>query len=161
MHPIELQRSLESKLDNLSQSVMVILGDCCPSIESVEKRFNCLKTPAVNCCELLLGHDRYLEYRNKKIFILLPEWTGRWREVFQQELGFSNNSELAHSFMHENSSSIEYFDTGIVDVPNHIINDIQTFFDMPVKVTPVNLNTLRKFISDTLTNLEKMEPNGK
>jgi hypothetical protein len=160
MHPIELQRSLESKLDNFSQPVLVILGDCCPSIESVEKRFNCLKTPAVNCCELLLGHNRYLEYRNKKIFILLPEWTGRWREVFQQELGFSNR-ELAHSFMHEYSSSIEYLDTGIVDVPNNIISDIQTFFDMPVKVTPVNLDTLRKFISDTLIHLEKLELNGK
>jgi hypothetical protein len=159
LHPVTLQETFDSKLSGLSQPALVIIGDCGPSMNSLEKRFQCVKTPVVNCCELLLGHSRYIEYRRNKIFLLLLEWTKRWEQVFKVELGFAN-SELASSFMHENCTSIEYLDTGIDEVPAVTLQEIEVFLNMGVSVTRVSLDILRTAIFEAVSQLKKLESNG-
>jgi hypothetical protein len=159
LHPVALQETYDSKLSVLSLPALVIIGDCGPSMHSLEKRFDCVRTPSVNCCELLLGRKRYIEYRRKKIFILLPEWTRRWKDVFKKELGFSDGS-LASSFMRENCSSIEYLDTGVDEVPNAILKEIEEFLNMQVIITNVGLDNMRAVIFNAVSQLKVLGING-
>lgn len=158
LHPVALQETFDRKLSCLSHPALVIIGDCGPGMHSLEQRFQCIKTQAVNCCELLLGHSRYIEYRRKKIFILLPEWTIRWKEVFKDELGFSD-SDLASSFMRENCTSIEYLDTGVNEVPDATLQEIEGFLNMPISITSIKLDNLRAVVFEAVSQLQKLEYN--
>jgi hypothetical protein len=154
MHPQKLQEALEEKLSSHSDPVLVIYGDCGPAMDSLEERFMCVRTPAVNCSELMLGAERYSEFRNQKIFLFLPEWATRWKEVFQKDLGFKN-ADLARVFMKENSKEICYLDTGKMPIPTETLREMEAFFDMPVRVVKETMNPLRKYIHEAMTRLER------
>lgn len=154
MHPKLLGETLERKLSELSCPALVIYGDCSPAMHSLEDRFVCARTPGVNCCELLLGHEHYLADRNGQAFLLLPEWTKRWKEVFQKELGF-NDMELARSFMHEYRTSIKYIDTGFVPVPEDTLREISDFFDMPISIEKTDDKSLRAIIHESMQRLQR------
>lgn len=159
MHPKLLEQTLESKLRELACPALVIYGDCSPAMHSLEDRFVCARTTGVNCCELLLGHERYLADRNGQAFLLLPEWTKRWKEVFQKELGFKD-MELARSFMHEYRTSIKYIDTGFVPVPEDTLREISDFFDMPISIEKTDDKSLRAIIHEAMQRLQRRLANG-
>ncbi len=154
MRPTLLQETLEQKLSTQSNPTIIVYGDCAPEIHNIEERFLCVRTKGVNCNELLLGKNRYREYRNKKVFLLLPEWAHRWKEVFQEELGFKD-TVLARRFMQENSNFIYYLDTGFTPVPYDILKEIETYFEMPIEVISETTEPLRAFIYTAMDQLQK------
>ncbi len=153
MNPPLLDTSLEKAIEGADGPTLIIYGDCSPEIHSIENRHVCARTPGVNCCDIILGHKRYCSNRNDRSFLLLPEWTSRWKQVFQEELGF-HNAELAQTFMHENSSSIKYLDTGLIPVPEKTLSEISSFFAMPVIIEKPDLENLRTLIRESLDRLK-------
>ncbi len=154
MHPEKLGKTLEKTLEKLNSPALIIYGDCSPEIHSIENRHICARTPGINCCDLILGQKRYRSNRNERSFLLLPEWTSRWKQVFQQELGF-HNAELAQAFMHEHSSSIKYLDTGLIPVPEQTLREISDFFAMPVLIEKSDMVNLRTIIGEALKRLKE------
>ena len=157
MRPAELHRVMEKTLDNLprSRACLLIYGDCHAHMREMARRPLCIRTPGINCCDLLLGREIYAEYRRRKAFFFLPEWTNRWREIFQKELGFTDPS-LAREFMQENQRELVYIDTGIQPVPTETLREITVYFRMQVHVLPVSLNPLRTAIRSAVQRLEGM-----
>lgn len=154
IYPQKLHKNIEAALETReSRCCVLIYGDCSAHFKAISQRPNCERTGAVNCGELLLGPELYRSYRNEKAFLFLPEWTERWQEIFQQELGFSDPS-LAQEFMQENQRRLVYLDTGLISVPWNQLKDISKFFNMPTEVVSVSLEHLRQAVKSAVQRLE-------
>lgn len=157
MHPKKLHEAMEQALAKASfKSCLLIYGDCHPYMRAFERRPHCQRVEAINCCDLLLGREQYDAFRADDAFLFLPEWTERWRETFQEGLGFME-PELARQFMQEYRSRLVFLDTGITPVPEKTVTEISEYFAMPVQVLPTSLDKLRKAIASAVMNLQNAD----
>jgi len=81
-------------------------------------------------------------------FFLLPEWTVRWKEVFHKELDLKGDA--AKDFMREMHKYLLYVDTGLVEVPVDILNDISDELGLPWKSFKIDLTHLTKSLLNTI-----------
>lgn len=160
MKPAELRHEMEVVLDVAKNDKYLLLyGDCHSHMHEMQGRENTTKIPGINCCEILLGKAAYRKLQKEKVFIFLPEWTLRWREVFKCQLGLEK-PEMAQAFLKEHCKSLMYIDTGVMPVPDNTLQEISAYFDMPIEVMPISLDTLsqgidtalKKFIEDGLSD---------
>lgn len=131
---------------------LLVYGDCCPHMDQLARMDGVRRVAGVNCCEIVLGHDRYRELRRAGAFFFMPEWTRRWERVFKNELGFTSR-ETAREFMREMHSRIIYLDTGVDEIPRDTLTDIEAYLGMPVEVFPVGLGQLEAALRDGLQSL--------
>lgn len=154
MRPDKLHRTMENVISVRSDKpCLIVYGDCHAYMKEIERRPHCARTVGKNCGELLLGEDQYKACRREKTFLFLPEWTGRWKEVFQQHLGFSDPT-LAREFMQENMNRLVYLNTGLAPIPKKIISEISDFFDMPINIMEISLTHLSLAVESALKRLE-------
>jgi hypothetical protein len=150
MHPERLRVAIEEEMRRFDGTpVVLVYGDCHAHMQETCERGFCSRTGGMNCCELLLGHEHYRRLQRENVFIFLPEWTERWKEVFAGELGLSDRNQAA-SFMREMRSGLIYLDTGILAVPDETLEEIGNYFGMKVQVLPVTLDRLREEIKRTV-----------
>lgn len=152
MHPDELDIKLKAdkkKYLSENKNILLLYGDCSPNINNIEDNKNVLRTPGVNCIEILLGKKQYRKLNREGAFFLMPEWTLRWKEVFQTELGL--NSEIAPDFMREFHRKIVYLDTGYLKVPLKQIDAIEKYTGLKVKVLKTDTKKLVENINKSLT----------
>lgn len=154
MRPDKLHRTMENVISGRSDKpCLIVFGDCHAYMKEIERRPHCVRTAGKNCCEILLGEAQYNACRNDKTFLFLPEWTGRWKEVFQHQLGFSDPS-LAREFMQENMNHLVYLNTGLSPIPEKTILDISDFFGMPLHIMETPLNHLSLAVESALKRIE-------
>jgi len=152
MMPALLESKLQECLAGLPDcQVALVFGDCQPRMYELEKCAHICRTKGMNCCELILGRQRYYKLRSEGAFFLLPEWTERWKEVFQQYLGF--NEQTAKLFMAEMHSKLLYLDTGIIPVPTDKLEGASAFCGLPFEIIKVELDELASTINSALHNL--------
>ncbi|GAB6094837.1 DUF1638 domain-containing protein [Desulfatiferula olefinivorans] len=155
MRPLSLHRDMQRVLsEQKNRPCLIVYGDCHAHMHEMEQVPGRVRLPGVNCAELLLGPERYAACRREKTFLFLPEWTERWQEVFHKELGFSDR-ELAREFMGETRKRLAYLDTGLVPVPTKTLDDIASFFNMPVETIPAPLDHLARAVETALMWLDK------
>jgi hypothetical protein len=151
MHPGRLAESLQSLLENepvQGGGVVLIYGDCCAEMTAMESRPWVVRTHGKNCCELLLGAEEYRRLSHEGAFFLLPEWTGRWRKIFTEELGL--NQANAASLMREMHGKLTYLDTGLMPVPEILIKECAEYCGLPYEIRSLSLERLRLAIGEAL-----------
>ncbi|MDP2875912.1 MAG: DUF1638 domain-containing protein, partial [Holophaga sp.] len=126
--------------------VVLGFGDCCARMLEMQAEAGITRTQGINCCEILLGKDRYRALRKEGIFFFLPEWAHRWQEVFEKELGL--NATNARDLMRDMHTRLIYLDTGLVPIPTHELQAASEYTGLPWETMAVNLEALR-------SNLEK------
>jgi hypothetical protein len=154
MDPEKLHRTMAAVMEaRPDSSFLIVFGDCHPYMHDMECRPGCARAQGVNCSELLLGKEAYGRFRKEKAFLFLPEWCRRWREVFQDRLGFKDPS-LAGEFMRENRGSLVYLDTGVSPVPEKTLSEISGFFGMPVTTVSITLDHLRRIVESAMDTVK-------
>jgi hypothetical protein len=151
MHPERLAASLESALEAemiRSRDVVLIYGDCCARMTALEALPVVTRTRGKNCCELLLGDGEYRRLSHEGAFFLIPEWAGRWKEVFSRELGL--NRENAAGLMGDMCKKLVYLDTGLVPTPDSELRDCAEYLALPCEVMPVSLKPLQAAIEEAV-----------
>jgi hypothetical protein len=151
IHPERLTSSLESILEselNDGLRVVLIYGDCCARMTSLETLPGVVRTPGKNCCELLLGSEEYRRLSKEGAFFLIPEWARRWKEIFAQELGL--NRDNATSLMREMHRKLVYLDTGLEPVPENALQECAEYCGLPCEVRQVSLERLRLAIEEAM-----------
>lgn len=131
---------------------LLAYGDCSPHMTDYSREQGVRRLDGVNCCEIVLGRERYRELRHAGAFFLMPEWTRRWERVFKDELGFTSR-ETAREFMGEMHTRIIYLDTGVEAVPGGILEDVESFLGMPVEVLATGLSHLERSMRAGLHSL--------
>lgn len=154
MHPSKLDKILQGMAQNEDRRLLLVYGDCCPHMGELAALPNVRKVRGINCCDIILGHDAYRQLRRKGAFFFMPEWTSRWEQIFQIELGLKNQ-QLAREFMHEMHRRLIYLDTGLTVIPHETLADIGAFFDMHVEIQPVGLEQLKISVLDEMRRLKQ------
>jgi hypothetical protein len=127
---------------------VVVYGDCSPHMFDITHKPNIRRVAAINCPQMLVGRKRYREFMQEGAFLLLPEWTTRWKEIFKDELGLS--SEIAHDLMGENRHSLVYLDTGLVPVPESKLRECAEYTGLPMRIEKITLEPLYTLLMETV-----------
>lgn len=145
-----LKEATEKERQN-RDAIVLVYGDCCPHMHELETDEHIVRVCGLNCYEILLGSDLYRRLRSEGAFFLMPEWTLRWREVFQHHLGLEGDN--ARSFMKEMHTKLIYLDTGLFPVPESHLDEISGYTGLPVEIMQVSLDQLMVAIK----NVEKKQ----
>lgn len=152
MHPEKLGKLLEQTLTkHKDRKIILLYGDCHSHMMDTETE-HIKKVNGINCCEIFLGSKRYFKLRKQGAFILLPEWLERWREVFQDELGFKDE-QIAQRFMNDFHKNLVYIDTGITEVPLEKIDEISSFTGLKCRIESCSGKNLLNEILKTVKKL--------
>ncbi|MDP3431070.1 MAG: DUF1638 domain-containing protein [Desulfomicrobium sp.] len=154
MRPDLLQTRIDGLLaEHPSGKVLFIYGDCTPRIVELCRQPGFAKTSGINCCEIMLGREEYRRLRKAGAFFFLPEWTMRWRQVFERELGFAGGRG-AGEMLREVHTQLIYLDTGVMPVPQALLQEISRELAMPVTVLPTGLNQLEQAVAAAQERLD-------
>lgn len=143
MVPERLQELVRERVRaelGLGNEVLLCYGDCCPGMVDLQDEPGVERTQGINCCEILLGSERYRALRREGAFFLMPEWAHCWRRIFQDTLGLEG--ETARTFMREMHTKLIYLDTGLVPVPERELGEIAEYAGLPVERLAVTLEPL-------------------
>lgn len=155
MRPEKLQDRIDELLEvRRPARVLFIYGDCTPRIVELSRRPGFAKTRGINCCEIMLGREDYRRLRKARVFFFLPEWTRRWRDVFERELGFAGGRGV-EEMLSEVHDRFMYLDTGVVPVPRFTLNEITRELGLPMSVRETGLSRLEASIADALEELRE------
>jgi hypothetical protein len=151
MYPQELQKLLDAKIEEFKNfRIILMFGDCHARMVDYEQNKNIVRTPGINCCEIILGSEKYRKLRKDGAFILLPEWADRWKEVFIDYMGFKT-SKAVKPFMKEMHKKLVYVDTGLHKTNNSLFNEISDFIGLPLEIYNSSVDELEKVL-DRLIN---------
>jgi len=155
MSPEKLEKSLNKKLVDIKEEekTLLLFGDCHPHMHEMEIENHIVRMPGINCIEILLKKDEYRKLRKEGAFFLLPEWTHRWREVFMEELGLSE--EVAKGFFKDCHTKLIYLDTKVNEIPFQIISDISEFTGLPFEILEINYEVISDRIKEMIKNFSK------
>ena len=154
MRPDLLQERIDALLrQHSADKVLFIYGDCTPRIVELCRKPGFAKTAGINCCEILLGREEYRRLRKSGAFFFLPEWTLRWRDVFERELGFAGGRG-AKDMLREVHSHFIYLDTGVLPMPGSVLDEISRELGLPMQQLNVSLSCLEQKISAALETLD-------
>ena len=154
MRPDLLQERIDALLrQHSADKVLFIYGDCTPRIMELCRKPGFAKTAGINCCEILLGREEYRRLRKSGAFFFLPEWTLRWRDVFERELGFAGGRGV-EDMLREVHSHFIYLDTGVLPMPGSVLDEISRELGLPMQQLSVSLSCLEQKISAALETLD-------
>ena len=155
INPEKLREVLEKNVQHYpGEKILLLYGDCQPRMHDIEQQTNVSRVAGINCCEILLGKERYREYQRSNAFIFLPEWIHRWREIFTQKLGFKKIGN-ARDFLKEYCRRFVFLDTGLTDVPRQRLDEIKNYFDLPIEILSIDLTTFENGIREALRKFSK------
>lgn len=149
MRPTELALRIEPHLEGRTGPTVFLYGDCSPRMRELTSGPRRARVEGINCARIFLGRARYGELLRSGSFFLLPEWTGRWREVFRENLGFSSR-DLAREFMRECARRLSYLDTGECPVPKTNIFEASDYLGLPWSVERVGTVYLEVALREAL-----------
>jgi hypothetical protein len=148
MRPDLLQNRIDDVLAQHPRGkTLFIYGDCTPRIVELSRQPGYAKTAGINCCEILLGREEYRRLRKAGAFFFLPEWTLRWRDVFERELGFAGGRG-AGEMLREVHNHFIYLDTGVMPVPSALLDEISRELKMPMTVLTLGLGRLEQNVAN-------------
>lgn len=154
MDPPQLEERLREELARLladGKQVILLFGDCHARMFQHEEERHVVRLQGSNCIEILLGAERYREIRHRRSFVLLYEWTERWREIFVKEMGL--DQATAHMFMPEYHDELLYLDTGINPVPVTSLEECAAYCGLPFRIERVDLTPLLEAIAEARNRL--------
>lgn len=160
MKPRNLGEALSQAVDGEPAGgggTVLIYGDCCGAMEALARRPGVARTRGNNCYDLLLGREEYRRLSREGAFFLLPEWTLRWREIFERHLGLT--LETATGLMRDIHKKLLYLDTGLAPLPEAALREFSEYCGLPWEARAVTLAILRESIQDALNELEREESN--
>lgn len=154
MYPKELQILLDAKIEeHRNFRIILLFGDCHARMVDYEKDANIVRAPGINCCEIILGTEKYKKLRRDGAFILLPEWADRWKEAFIDYMGFKT-SKAIKPFMSEMHKKLVYVDTGFQKKNNPLFEEISEFLGLPLEIYTSSINELENVIDRLIIESE-------
>lgn len=150
MFPDKLHESVDALIKAESEAgrkILLIYGECSAFMNSYAFRHDVARVKGINCVEIFLGKEKYHALRKEGVFFLMPEWTLRWKEIFQNELGL--NAENAKSFMREMHTKIIYVDTSVIPVPYETLVEISDYSGLNHEIIKITLDNFINSVNES------------
>ncbi|MBN2704400.1 MAG: DUF1638 domain-containing protein [Pontiellaceae bacterium] len=140
MDPPKLEQTLRRVLDDNRRPVILVYGDCCPAMLQFEQRPNVARVEGINCCQMLLGKNRYRELMHEEAFMLLPEWAQRWKEVIEQDLNLKQ--PVAQDLLQDSRKKLVYLDTGLSPIPQQQLKECSDYTGLSIEIEKTGTDEL-------------------
>lgn len=148
----ELEKAIKEELDK-GKRIIVIFGDCHSHMIDMEKHPDIVRTNGINCCEIMLGKEEYQTLRKEGYFFLMPEWSVRWKEIFQVELGMTK--ENMKDLMKDTRGGLMYLDSGLEQVPENTLMAISDYCGLDYEIRNTSLDHLAESIDTAADELKR------
>ena len=161
MRPEELKVKIDEMIveeRKKGKRILLLFGECHPYMHELEEPGVVSRVSGMNCPEIMLGREKYNALRNEGSFFLMPEWTRRWKEVFEKELGLAK--EVGRELMGDVHEKLVYLDSGMAHIPKSELEEASDYSGLPYGVLPLSLTHLLKGIEDALEVLAMVEMDG-
>lgn len=150
-------QKIQNEIDNItktskSEQIIIIFGDCSPYMSDIEKQQNIIRLKSTNCCEMITGTELYKKYIKDGAFFLFPEWVEKWKDVFQNHLGLSD--ENAKYLMKEFHKKLVYINTNLVEIPYNILDEISDFTGLKYEILNIDLSAFKELLTKTINKAE-------
>lgn len=151
--PEELDAILASLLDYERSRglVLVAFGDCTSRLVQRCQQTGIRRIPVANCCQPLLGADRYRDLCKNAEFAFLPEWTVRWRSVLTKAFGASE--ETMRAFFRDTNRGLVFLDSPADPVRPEKVLEISEFFGLPFTVEHVSSESFQRTLRSEMRAL--------
>jgi hypothetical protein len=138
LNPTKLDLLLLKELTkHKGEPIALVYGDCCPSMLAYSQRDNIERPEVRNCCEMILGRERYKHHLREGAFFLMPEWVRKWRSIFLSYMKLNKN--VAVDMMQHLHRYFLYLDTGIAPIPRQTLDEISDHFELPWRLEEVDI----------------------
>lgn len=158
MDPPELELMLLKLIADTDRPLILVYGDCCPGMLQLANRPNVTRVKSINCCQMLLGKERFRELMRSEAFMLLPEWTPRWKEILEKELGLTH--AVSMELFKENRKELVYLDTGVRPIPHSLLDQCAADTGLPVRIEKPGLVHLKKVLQKAENESRENLPHG-
>jgi hypothetical protein len=148
----KLQKIIEEKL-KIYNGIVIVYGECHAYMDELLKDHRLVRPDGINCIELFIGKAERKRLLHRGAFFLLPEWSMRWREIFNHFMNM--DSEVIKSIMQNEHQNLIYLDTGCRDIPEKQLKECAEYFALPVEVVKIPLDRFECSINKAVTELEK------
>ncbi len=147
---VKMKKLRDSILKSDARAVL-LYGDCCPNMAEIEMGGRIVRTTGINCIEIILGKEHYRALRKEGAFFLMPEWVGRWKEIFSHELKL--DGPVAKELMMDLHSKIIYIDTGHISIPLNHLRDIEDYTGLKVEIVKAGTEMLKEELQKAIERL--------
>ena len=152
--PAELCCQMSSLIkDKLEQGkkVLILYGECHHYMHEQESMPGVKRVQGLNCCEIMLGREKYRSLRKEGVFFLSPEWAKRGREILKVELKMDDAN--AKDLMRETHTKIVYLDTGVMPVPTGHLKEFSDYTGLPCEVVRITRDHLLAGIREAMERM--------
>ena len=156
LEPEKLREALDTKIDGeirCGKEILLLFGDCHHYMDSYKSNSAIKRVCGVNCIEILIGKEKYQELTKDGAFFFINEWSIRWREIFESQLGLNEN--IAKSFMQDMHKYLLYINTGLHPVPTKLMDEASEYLGLSWKILDTDTETLKYSLLKTLQTLNK------
>jgi hypothetical protein len=147
-----LQKTIAEKFKDYD-GIVLVYGECHVFMNELLKDTRLARPEGINCIELFVGKAERKRLLHRGAFFLLPEWTMRWREIFNHFMNM--NSELTKSMMQNEHKALIYLDTGCMDIPEKQLKECAEYFSLPIEIVKISLDKFAVAISKATNELKK------
>lgn len=133
--------------ENRLNEAILLYGECSAGFKMPFPGSQIYRFKKQNCIDLLVGSDAEYLYHKEKMFVLLPEWAHRWRELFYKWFGF--DPQTLRVFMRELHNAIVCLDDGTIEITDELIKEIEEASGVSVRVETISLT----YLSNTFQQL--------
>jgi hypothetical protein len=146
MYPKKLQDLLDATIQEYPHhKIILVFGDCHARMVDYDATANISRTPGLNCCEIVLGSTFYHQLRREGAFILMPEWTVRWEEVFKAYMGFKTPAQIK-PFMSELHTKVVFVNTACQVIDTALIDQVTEFLGLPPQLYDCPIHELKRVL---------------
>ncbi|MEW6667382.1 MAG: DUF1638 domain-containing protein [Thermodesulfobacteriota bacterium] len=149
--PIELCRRLDGLLKDVlghGKRVLLLYGECHPYMHEQESMRGVERVHGANCCEIMLGREKYRTLCKEGAFFLMPEWAKRGLEILQTQLKMSSIN--AKQFMQDMHTKLVYLDTGVMPAPTEELKEISDYTGLPCEFLRITHDPLLAGICEAM-----------
>jgi rRNA pseudouridine-1189 N-methylase Emg1 (Nep1/Mra1 family) len=156
LHPDQMYQKLQEIItEKLKEynGIVLIYGECHAFMNELLKDTRLARPEGINCVELFIGKAERKRLLHRGAFFLLPEWSIRWREIFNHFMNMNN--ELTKLIMQNEHKTLIYLDTGCICIPEKQLKECAEYFSLPIEIVKISLDEFAGAINNATNELKK------
>jgi len=134
----------------------VFYGACHPCIDEMLEVGNTHRTCGINCVDMLLGHELYMEELKNGAFFFLEDWALNWKTVIVKNFG--NKRAIVKDIFQGDCNYILAVRTPTSGDFSKEAEAVSEYVGLPLRTMDVSLDRLQSVLEKAIEHYEKDAP---
>ena len=139
--------------EDANREKAVFYGACHPQMDKILEDANTFRTCGVNCVDMLLGHELYMQELEDGAFFLLEDWAVNWNKVITETFG--DNKEITQEIFQGDRKYIMAIRTPVSDNFSKEAKEAAEYVGLPLRFMDVSLDRLQSVLEKVIHKIEE------